>query len=112
MIMAVIGYGVVTVAAPGSESDAGGALAPVLGLVAVALALGSFAARGVLARALAAAPGAALVPFIVAFAMAEAVAVFGLVLHFLGAPLPVSLAFFGGGLAVLALHFPLRAGGR
>lgn len=49
---------------------------------------------------------AAQTSFILSLALSEAVSLFGLVLHMLGAPRPVSLPFFVAGTVLAALRFP------
>ncbi len=111
MIFAVIAYGVVVVSIPAAPGGNVGTLLPIfLGLAAL-FAVKSFVVKLVLRSVLSkSTPNSALlVPNIVAFALSEAVALLGLVLHFVGATLPQSLGFFGGGLLLLALHFPMPA---
>jgi len=113
MVIAVILYGAFVLVLPGKKSEPGGDLVPIFALVAGMLAACSFVVRTVLTRALNgdAARGANMVPYVVAFALAEAIAIFGLVLHLLGEPQLVSLGFVVAGLVVLTLHFPIRHGG-
>lgn len=54
------------------------------------------------------APGAYLVALIVALALAESVAIFGLVLGFLGAPPSVVMPFFAVAWVLMIIRFPTR----
>jgi hypothetical protein len=48
-------------------------------------------------------------PFILALALSESVAMFGFVLGWLGAPLPVAGAFFAASWVLLLARFPTRS---
>jgi hypothetical protein len=109
LIFSVMIYGVLVVALPAQDRGEPGALLSILAAVAALFAVMSFSLKFLIRSLLAKknSSGAFLVSNIVAFALAEAVALFGFILHLLGAPLSASLAFFGVGLLLLAAHFPM-----
>ncbi len=116
LALSTIVYAALTAMIPVEASEKSNDLVPLLALISIGVGVASFVLRALLGRASSASPsGEGLKPYIgyiTAAAMAESIAVFGVVLHFLGQPQATTLLFFAGALLLMALHFPKQIGVR
>ncbi len=107
LISATLFYGVLILSVPADTAPFDPALGRILTVVAVIQFIATFVLRHFLCRKAPLEPQTDLRNRIILFALSEGIAIYGLVIHFLGGEKSLSLQFIVLGLLALALLAPV-----